>query len=325
MLRGRACEGLRRLIETPGILLTIAGLRAGDRAARLRPRAGPLSRRPLVRREGRGLLDRLRPRDRRLDRQARHALEVRLAAARRLCPVRRRHEPGEPARRPNGWRCPPTSARRPSRPSRCGSARSSSLAGPVANFLLAILILAGFAIDRMASTARRRWSARSSADSAAAAAGPAAPATGSSRSAVARSTRFDDLAALRRQLRPGEPVRVDYRSAAAQPMQRRRRRSAGSQIRDRFGNEYRDRPARRRARAGPVLEPVGAARGAGRRASARTGDIVRDDGRRRSARSSPAAARSRNSAGRSASPRSRASSLALGLDCVRVPDRAHLD
>ena len=79
----------------------------------------------------------------RLDRQARHPLEGRLAAAGRLCPVRRRHEPGEPAG------AMPTISRR----AIAGRAFHFKpwwqrflivLAGPVANFLLAIAIFAAF-------------------------------------------------------------------------------------------------------------------------------------------------------------------------------------
>ena len=56
---------------------------AADRA-RVRPRIRPLHRRALVRRAGRGVLDRLRPGAVRPDRQARHALEVQRHPARRL-------------------------------------------------------------------------------------------------------------------------------------------------------------------------------------------------------------------------------------------------
>ena len=97
----------------------------------------------LVRRRRRAILDRLRAGDRRLDRQARHALEGRLAAARRLCPVRRRHEPGQPARprrgRAAGSRGQQSFHLKPvvaAIPDRAGRA--------VANFLLAIAIFAAF-------------------------------------------------------------------------------------------------------------------------------------------------------------------------------------
>ena len=46
----------------------------------------------MVRGRRRSFLDRLRPRNIRLERQAGHALEDRLAAARRLCPLCRRHD-----------------------------------------------------------------------------------------------------------------------------------------------------------------------------------------------------------------------------------------
>ena len=71
------------------------------------------------------------------------AVEDRLAAARRLRQIRRRHEPGE---RPVGRkRCRPRRPRRtPFSSSRCGSGSWSCLAGPVANFLTAILIFAAF-------------------------------------------------------------------------------------------------------------------------------------------------------------------------------------
>ena len=50
-----------------------------------------------VRGRRRAILDWLRARDFRLDRQAWHQMEGRLASAWRLCPLRWRHEPGEPA------------------------------------------------------------------------------------------------------------------------------------------------------------------------------------------------------------------------------------
>ena len=58
--------------------------------------------RAAVRHSGRDLLHRLRPRNRRLDGPAGNALEGRLAAARRLCEIRRRHESGEQSRRSRG-------------------------------------------------------------------------------------------------------------------------------------------------------------------------------------------------------------------------------
>ena len=108
--RGRRADRKDPRLSNPGFLFTVLGVPARHRAADLRPRARPLFRRPLVRGEGGHLLDRLRPRDRRLDRQARHALEGRLAAARRLRQVRRRHEPGEHAERRMAVAAAPRSA-----------------------------------------------------------------------------------------------------------------------------------------------------------------------------------------------------------------------
>ena len=56
------------------------------------PRARPFSCGPLVRRRGQDLLDRLRARDLRLQRPARHALAAVLDPARRLCEIHRRRE-----------------------------------------------------------------------------------------------------------------------------------------------------------------------------------------------------------------------------------------
>ena len=64
---------------------------------RIHPRTRALSRGPTLRRERRGVRHRFRPRDRRFYRPARNALEDRLAAARRLCQVRRRRQSGQPA------------------------------------------------------------------------------------------------------------------------------------------------------------------------------------------------------------------------------------
>ena len=77
---------------------------------------------------GRDLLDRLRARDRRLDRPAGHPLEGRLAAARRLRQVRRRHEPGEQSRGPRSM-SRRSCATELSSSGRCGSASWSSLPG----------------------------------------------------------------------------------------------------------------------------------------------------------------------------------------------------
>ncbi len=88
----------------------------------------------------RGVLDRLRPRDRRLDRSPGHALEDRLAAAWRLREVRRRHEPGE---RPLPIHSP-TCDRGSFQLRPVWQRFLIVLAGPIANFLLAILIFAAF-------------------------------------------------------------------------------------------------------------------------------------------------------------------------------------
>ena len=98
-------------------------VRLRARPARLLPRARPLSRRAAVRHPRRDLFDRLRPRDRRLDRPAGNALESRLAAARRLCEVRRRHEPGEQSRRRRA------ASRRASRPGVPAAAGVAALPG----------------------------------------------------------------------------------------------------------------------------------------------------------------------------------------------------
>ena len=166
-----------------------------DRAAHLHPRARPLSRRPLVRGGRRDLLDRLRPRDRRLDRQARHALEGRLAAARRLCPLRRRHEPGE--RAGDDWRrCPPRSAPRSFQAKPVWQRFLIVLAGPVTNFLFAIADLRGVLRQPRRCRARPPSSASIQPDSAAAARRLPARATGSSRSTARDVDSFEDLPAL---------------------------------------------------------------------------------------------------------------------------------
>ena len=97
----------------------------------------------MVRRRGRAILDRLRPGNCRLDRQARNALEGRLAAAGRLCPVRRRHEPGQPGRMPTR-NCRPKLAAVAFHHKPWWQRFLIVLAGPVANFLLAIAIFAAF-------------------------------------------------------------------------------------------------------------------------------------------------------------------------------------
>ena len=100
----------------------------------------------LLRHRRGNLFDRLRPRDCRLDRPAGNAVESRLAAARRLREVRRRHEPGEQPGRRKRHPAPNIATGRSSF-GRCGSASWSCLPGPAANFLLAILIFAAlFAI-----------------------------------------------------------------------------------------------------------------------------------------------------------------------------------
>ena len=95
---------------------------------------------------------------RRLDRQAGHAVESRVAAARRLCKIRRRHD----ARRAT----PPSSkASREHLRDHAFQLRPVwqrflvVLAGPVANFLLAIIIFAAFFMTLGAP--RTNWSVRS--------------------------------------------------------------------------------------------------------------------------------------------------------------------
>ena len=116
-------------MSRPLLLTTIAAFLLVLGPLVLHPRARPLSRRPLVRREGRRLLDRLRPRACRLDRPARHALEALAAAAGRLRPVRRRHE------RRRACQTPPQRAAPPSAydvPGEAGvAARADRAAGPV--------------------------------------------------------------------------------------------------------------------------------------------------------------------------------------------------
>ena len=113
---------------------------------RLHPRARPLLVARWNRRAGGGLLHRLRPGDLRLDRSRRDALEGQPAALRRLCagcsarsaerakPEAQREQKPARSPRPTG---PSPSATRGS-----GSARPSSVAGPVANFLFAIVVSA---------------------------------------------------------------------------------------------------------------------------------------------------------------------------------------
>ena len=143
-------------------------VRLRARPARLLSRAWPLSRRAAVRHSRRDLLDRLRPRDCRLDRQAGHALEGRLAAARRLRQVRRRHEPSE---QPGGANDIPRRTARPGVPASAGVAalpRRARRAG--GQFPAGDHHLRRFLRDRRRA-AHRTSSARSSPDSAAAAAG----------------------------------------------------------------------------------------------------------------------------------------------------------
>ena len=319
-MAGERVEGLRRLIADPRLP---ADHRRRSccvhRPARLRPRARPLSRRPLfgVKADafsigfGREIAG--------LDRQARHALEARLAAARRLCEVRRRHEPGEPADRRVAGAAAPRSARRPSRPSRCGSARSSSLAGPVDQFPARDPDPRRLRARLRRADAPRPSSARSTPAAPRPAAGLAAgrPDHRARRPRDRRLRRHRDATS---RSAPGEPVAIDVDRGG----ERDRARDVA------IGTSTEQRPVRQRLRASacsasgrraPVDRAGRPARGA-RRRGAPDRRHRRDDGRRRWARSSPAAARSRNSAGRSASPRFRASRLTLGWLDVRLADRA---
>ena len=131
------------MLAHPPLWLILDRVRLRSGAARLLPRARPLSRRALVQGPGRGLLDRLRTRDVRLDRQAGHAVESRVAAAWRLRQVRWRHEPGEHA---GGPREHSRASARPGVPdfARSGSVSSSFLPARSRTFILAIVIFAGF-------------------------------------------------------------------------------------------------------------------------------------------------------------------------------------
>ncbi len=133
------------------------------------PRAGPLPGRAGLRRGGRPILDRLRPRHRLWQGPLGRRVADRLAAARRLCELRRRRErrqrarPGGPGRRcareivAARRRRAPRSATSTS--SRSGSAPWWSSPGPAANFLLSIALFAVLfgtlgEVDRASATVR---------------------------------------------------------------------------------------------------------------------------------------------------------------------------
>ena len=130
---------------------------------RVLPRARPFPGRALVRRQGAGVLDRLRSRAVRLQRPPRHALEALRHSARRLREILRRRECRERAR-PGGARRdePRRSGGHSFIHQPVGPRAAIVAAGPIANFLLAIVIFAGSVHDLSASRARRRGSIRSS-------------------------------------------------------------------------------------------------------------------------------------------------------------------
>ena len=100
---------------------------ARARRCRFRPRIRPFLRRPALRRQSRGLLDRHGPRSRRPHRQARRALAAVGDPDRRLCALRRRPRRGERARRRRAVDdVAGRAARRRSPANRCWRGRRSS-------------------------------------------------------------------------------------------------------------------------------------------------------------------------------------------------------
>ena len=108
---------------------------------RVLSRTRPLSRRALVRRQNRSVFAGLRPRIVRLGRQARHALARRRFSARRLREISRRRgclqRPGRRRARRNGRRA---NARQTLAGQPVLNRAAIVAAGPIANFLLAIVI-----------------------------------------------------------------------------------------------------------------------------------------------------------------------------------------
>ena len=303
------------MLPQPPLWLDPDRVRLRARAARLLPRARPLSRRAGC--------SAFRPRPSRsasaarcrLDRPAGHALEGRLAAARRLREVRRRHEPGEQSRRsrqhlPSTARpCIPDPAglaavpRRARRPGRQFPARDPDL-----RRLLR-------ACRRRRTTERRR---RGRAERAAAAAGIAAGRPDRCRSPGAPTPTFDDIRSVVA-VRPGRNGCASRSSAAAQSRVRRHAWRRDS-ISDGYGDKIRARRAWHPLEHCRSCEPVPIYRGGadGRRLHASADPR---DRRRRWSRSSRARSRPRSSAARSRSRRSPGRGAELGLlpfvSCLR--------
>ena len=93
-------QGLGRGLELSG---GSAAVLVRPDGRRVHSRARPFPRRPLVRREGQGLLHRLRQGDLRLLRSTRHPLALRLDTARRLRQVSRRREQRQRALQGRAW------------------------------------------------------------------------------------------------------------------------------------------------------------------------------------------------------------------------------